>query len=132
VIDLDQLLAELEPQPVPGRYVFVTAADAPTDIDAFARIHEAEGTTLVLTVDEAERHQLPYEYVAARITLTVHSALEAVGLTAAVATALAEEGISCNVIAGYFHDHLFVAEQDGERAVAILRRLSIAAAQRLS
>ncbi|WP_175108399.1 ACT domain-containing protein [Pararobbsia alpina] len=41
------------------------------------------------------------------ITLTVNSALEAVGLTAALATALGNSGISCNVVAGAYHDYIF-------------------------
>ena len=60
----------------------------------------------------------------ARITLTVHSALEGVGLTAAVAGALAQAGIACNVVAGYHHDHLFVPWDRREEALAILQRLS--------
>jgi len=67
---------------------------------------------------------LPYEYVASRITLNIHSALEAVGLTAAFATALAKENISCNVIAGYYHDHLFVDQKDAQRAMIALKSLS--------
>lgn len=68
---------------------------------------------------------LTYTYVAAWITLTVHSSLEATGLTAAFATALADAGISCNVVAAYFHDHIFVAEADGERTIEVLRGLGL-------
>ena len=42
------------------------------------------------------------------ITLGVESPLTAVGLTAAVSTALAEAGIACNVVAAMRHDHVFV------------------------
>lgn len=59
-----------------------------------------------------------------QITLTVHSSLDAVGLTAAFATELTRHGISANVVAGYYHDHIFVAEKDAERAVAALEALS--------
>ena len=58
------------------------------------------------------------------ITLDVHSSLEAVGLTAAVSAALAEENISCNVVAAYYHDHLFVPVADAERAMETLMRLT--------
>jgi len=59
-----------------------------------------------------------------QITLTVHSSLEAVGLTAAFATELTRHGISANVVAGYYHDHIFVGAGDAERAVAALQGLS--------
>jgi uncharacterized protein len=62
--------------------------------------------------------------VAAWITLTVHSALEAVGLTAAFSKALADVNISCNVVAGYYHDHIFVPQQDAEKAMAVLESLA--------
>jgi hypothetical protein len=126
--DLDVLLATMDPVLHPERYAFAATTGPSDGVEAFARIVEDEGTTLVLLHDEAVRHGLDVGFVAARITLTVHSALDAVGLTAAVATALANDGISCNVIAGYFHDHLFVADADAERALAALRSLSARAA----
>ena len=54
------------------------------------------------------------------ITLTVHSSLEAVGLTAAIATELARFGVSANVVAAYFHDHVFVPSAQAEQALAAL------------
>jgi hypothetical protein len=54
----------------------------------------------------------------------VHSSLEAVGLTAAFATALSREGISCNVLAGHHHDHILVATADAERAMDVLHGLA--------
>jgi uncharacterized protein len=64
-----------------------------------------------------------YAATYAWITLTVHSSLEAVGLTAAVSKALTEENISCNVVAAFFHDHIFVPVKDAERAMNALQRL---------
>ncbi len=104
---------------VPG----VTVPGPPAALDAFAVIREDEGVTLVLTRRQADAAGLPYDYVAARITLTIKSALAAVGLTAAVSRVLADAGISCNVIAGFAHDHLFVDWDRGEEAAARLRRL---------
>ena len=67
---------------------------------------------------------LNYSFVASWITLTVHSSLEAVGLTAAFSKALAEKGISCNVVAAFYHDHLFVRQQDAAAAMETLKGLS--------
>ena len=110
----------------PGRFVFCSVPQ-PTVVQVAAALgsfREAEGTTLILAREEAERLGLAYDYLAAWITLEVHSSLAAVGLTAAFAKALAGEGISCNVIAGFHHDHLFVAEADAERALTRLQRLA--------
>ena len=124
--NLSRLLASLSPRLNPGRFVFCSVPQ-PTVVQVAAALgsfREAEGTTLILAREEAERLGLAYDYLAAWITLEVHSSLAAVGLTAAFAKALAGEGISCNVIAGFHHDHLFVAEADAERAIAALQRLA--------
>ncbi|HSC83259.1 MAG TPA: ACT domain-containing protein [Pseudomonas sp.] len=123
---LAKLLASLSPQLHPGEFVFccVPAASPAHQAEAIGSFREAEGTTLILPRDAAERLGLSYDYVAAWITLQVHSSLAAVGLTAAFASALGRAEISCNVIAGYYHDHLFVAQADAERAMAVLRQLA--------
>jgi len=123
---LSVLLRSLEPRLDDGDYVFCTlASDAPTGCTPVASIREAEGLSLILPREQADALDLPYDYVAAWITLEVHSALAAVGLTAAFATALGRANISCNVIAGYHHDHLFVAHADADKALAVLRRLAV-------
>jgi len=91
---------------------------------AFAQIREKEGTTLILPKLVAEEYHLPFTFIAARITLEVFSELTDVGLTAEVSRVLAEAGISCNVVAGYFHDHLFVPYDQREQAIACLHDLS--------
>ena len=124
--DLDQLIQSMDPVLHPGEYVFATVQE----IEAIPRsvticeFREEEGTTVVLAREKAEELGLSFDYIAAWITLKVHSALDAVGLTAAFSSELAQHGISCNVIAGYYHDHIFVAFQDGERAVEVLRRMA--------
>lgn len=107
----------------PDPYVFASAAEVPPGADPFAVIGEEEGTTLVITRDQADRLGLAYGYLAARITLTINSGLAAVGLTAEVSRVLAEAGISCNVIAGLTHDHLFVDAARGPEALRLLERL---------
>jgi ribosomal protein S18 acetylase RimI-like enzyme len=114
---------DLEPALHAEPYVFVTVSESPPDVRPFAAIQEDEGLTLVLTRDQADRAGLPYEYTAARVTLTIGSSLSAVGLTAGVSRVLAGAGISCNVIAGFCHDHLFVDWDRGPDAEALLRRL---------
>jgi hypothetical protein len=89
-----------------------------------ALITEAEGSTAVVSVAEAERRGWPVEFRAAWLTVSVHSSLDAVGLTAALATALAGRGIACNVLAGYFHDHLLVPLDRADEAVERLESLA--------
>ena len=114
----------LDPQP----YVFCSfaagAADAATHAAALASFHEEEGLSLILPQDAARRACADPGVTMARITLSVHSALEGVGLTAAVATALADQGIACNMVAAYHHDHAFVPLGDAARAMAILKELA--------
>jgi hypothetical protein len=85
---------------------------------------EAEGTTLILTRDAAEAHGLPYAFPCRMITLDVHSALEAVGFIAVIATELAKAGMGVNPVAGFYHDHLFVPLGREEEAMDILRRIA--------
>lgn len=106
--DLDVLLASMSPELVTGEFVFVTADAVPSDLQPRATVVEDEGLSLVVTREEADAQGWPYDFVAAWITLRMHSALDAVGLTAAFSAALTTAGISCNVIAGRHHDHLLV------------------------
>lgn len=123
---LSTLLRSMSPHLNEGAYVFCSLTNAAqlNGVQPLGSFQEAEGLTVILPRQHAEHLCLPFSYVAAWLTLHVHSALEAVGLTAAVATALAQEGISCNVIAGFYHDHLFVAHADGARALAVLQQLT--------
>jgi hypothetical protein len=105
-----------------GEFVFVTSP-SPVTLRPMAVVHEAEGITYVLPRGEADDRALTYGFVAAWITLNVHSSLDAVGLTAAVAVLLAEAGISCNVLAGYFHDHLLVPIDRADEALQLLKDL---------
>jgi hypothetical protein len=91
---------------------------------ALASMREDEGTSLVLPRAYAAAAGLPDAPAFRCITLTVHSSLEAVGLTAAVATALAARGIAANVIAAARHDHVLVPAARADEALAALRALS--------
>ncbi|HEX8328589.1 MAG TPA: ACT domain-containing protein [Hymenobacter sp.] len=127
--NLARLLATMQPELQAGEYVFCTAGPDAAVSGALGWFREAEGVSVILPRTEADAQGFTYSYVAAWLTLTVQSSLEAVGLTAAVATALAREGISCNVVAAYYHDHLFVASADAERALRALHKLSSEAAR---
>lgn len=125
---LARLLQSMTPQLNPGQYVFccVPAAHDCSALQPLASLRENEGLSLLLARETADVHGLHYDYVAAWITLQVHSSLAAVGLTAAFSAALAQAGLSCNVIAGFHHDHLFVPVERAEQALSILRALSAA------
>nr|WP_155999421.1 ACT domain-containing protein [Streptomonospora sp. PA3] len=124
---MGRLLAGLRPQLRPGTYVFARAAAVPAGVHPVVTVAEDEGLTVVCTREEADAAGLAYGFAAAWITLRVHSALDAVGLTAAVSAALTRAGIACNVVAGYHHDHLFVPAAEGERAAELLRVLAAGA-----
>ncbi|MFE3138524.1 ACT domain-containing protein [Streptomyces scopuliridis] len=124
--DLRKLLSGMRPQLNPGRYVFTTVAGGgvPSGVTPVVTVSEQEGLTMVVRLEEADAVGLSYDYVAGWITLRVHSALEAVGLTAAAARELADAGMSCNVVAGFHHDHLFVPYERSAGAVAVLEDLA--------
>jgi hypothetical protein len=111
-------VSRLDPVRRPGEFVFVAADDV---AGAEATVREDEGTTVVLPRSRADALGLPYSYVAAWITLRVNSTLEQVGLTAAFSRALADAGISCNVLAGLHHDHLLVPAERADEALEVLR-----------
>jgi hypothetical protein len=111
----------LRPQLHPGRYVFVTVAEGvPLGVAPVATVVETEGLTLVMPQEDADEAGLAYDYVAAWITLGVDTTLEEVGVTARFSRQLADAGISCNVVAGFHHDHLFVPHDRADEAVALL------------
>lgn len=127
--DLAALLATLQPEARPGTWAWCSLADGalPAGVEAVATLREAEGLTVVVPEAVALARGWPVAFRAAWITLRVHSDLEAVGLTAAFARALAEAGIACNVVAGVHHDHLFVPFGRAQDALQALRALQEAA-----
>ncbi len=127
VSDPGALLAGLDPEVHGGEYVFCSVpldTGIPAGLDPIVTVREAEGLTVVLPRAGAENAGLAGTFRSAWITLRVQSALTAVGLTAAVSTALTRDGIACNVIAGFHHDHLFVPVDQADQALAALVALS--------
>jgi uncharacterized protein len=124
--DLQRLLNAMNPKLDPGEFVYclVDTREAAAALEPLCFFQEQEGMTVILPKTRADEIGLSYPAVCAWITLTVHSSLEAVGLTAAVSRALAEVNISCNVVAAFHHDHLFLPVKEAERAMDILRNLS--------
>lgn len=123
-MDLETMLSSITIRRRPGTYTVATVPGPVSAGDGVeAVIVEDEGTTVIATCEEAERRGWSVGFVAAWLTVEVHSALEAVGLTAAMSAVLADHGIPCNVLAGYFHDHLLVPEERADEAIAALQSL---------
>ena len=129
--NLSTLLSNMSPELQPAEYVFCTVKAAGAELNKYlglqplASFMEAEGLTLVIEKSVAQAENLAYESVFKCITLKVHSSLDAVGLTAAVAGKLAEYGISANVMAAYYHDHIFVQTDKAGAAMQALQRFTV-------
>lgn len=124
--DLTKLLRNMKPELHEGEYVFCLfdSMESAQVYHPVCLFREAEGVTAILPRQRADTEKISYSAIFAWITLTVHSSLEAVGLTAEVSGALTEAGISCNVVAAYFHDHIFVPAEDASRAMQALLTLT--------
>ena len=127
ISDLKLLLAGMEPVLHPERYGYACLDPAralPGEVVPFAMVAETEGLTVVAPEAQLAAAGLAFQGGWARISLTVVSDLAAVGLTAAIAGALTQAGISANVIAGYHHDHILVQAERADEALAVLRGLA--------
>ena len=126
--ELRELLAAMEPRLLPDEYVFCSISGARQEevsgLPALATFREEEGLSIVLERSIADRNGYDYGPVMRCISLTVHSALDVVGLTAAISSRLARYGISANVVAAYYRDHLFVPAERAVQALEALRELS--------
>src|SRR6187549_3601104 len=124
--DLVKLLQHMKPERNPGKYVFclVDSYEQAAALQPVGIFQEMEGITVILPKEQADAMSLSYSMVCVWIKLTIHSSLEAVGLTAAVSRALTEANISCNVVAAYHHDHIFVPIADADRAMNALLALT--------
>ena len=124
--NLAKLLKNMKPELNTGEYVYCLAPsfEAAAALNPLFIFRENEGITVILPKEQADAEGLSYPSVCAWITLTIHSSLEAVGLTAAFSKALTEANISCNVVAAYYHDHIFVPIKDAKRAMDVLLALT--------
>ena len=133
--NLNVLLQTLEPTLHEEHYVFGCLTDTHLiqsgTVKPIATIKEKEGVSVILSQHDAETIGILYDGVFQQITLTVHSSLASVGLTAAISTGLAALNIPANIVAGTFHDHVFVPIHLAEAAMHCLRTLSEEAERRL-
>jgi len=123
--DISILLGGLVPVLHPDVYTFATVSDSELEKvkHPLGFFREAEGLSVICLLQEAQALGLVHEGEFRRISLTIHSSLHAVGLTARVSTALADRSIACNVVAGFYHDHLFVSADRADEARGILCHL---------
>jgi uncharacterized protein len=124
--NLDTLLKTMKPKLNVGEFVFcyIKELSSVNLKDTVLIFKEEEAITIIVKKEVADALKLDYSFISSWITLTVHSSLEAVGLTAAFSKALSENGISCNVVAAFYHDHIFVDKRDAEKAMIVLNRFS--------
>jgi len=124
--DLTKLIRTMRPELNQGEFVFCTfdSLQPALALNPICIFHEKEGVTAILSKTQADAAKISYSSTFSWITLTVHSSLEAVGLTAAFSTALANANISCNVVAAFHHDHIFVPTKDAVRAMDVLENLA--------
>jgi hypothetical protein len=124
--DLQKLLKQMKPELNLGEFVFASVSNLEAILrkDTLFEFKEKEGITVVLEKSKADDLGLSYHFVSSWITLKVHSSLEAVGLTAAFSSVLSKEQISCNVVAGFYHDHIFVGVKDAKKAMDVLTNFS--------
>lgn len=124
--NLEILLKTMKPKINLGEFVFceVENLEKINLNEIVMTFREEESITIIAQKEIADKLNLKYSFIASWITLTIHSSLEAVGLTAAFSKALSENGISCNVVAAFYHDHIFVDKKDTEKTMEILNKFS--------
>ncbi|NCC21185.1 MAG: ACT domain-containing protein [Alphaproteobacteria bacterium] len=125
--NLDRLLKDMTPAMDDDTYVFCTDVEREliaANIPPLSRFEEEEGPAFIITKPEAERAGIPFTYPCRKITLHIHSSLEAVGFLARITDALAKRGISVNPFSAYYHDHLFVPTEKAAECMDVLHALS--------
>ncbi|NMH60957.1 ACT domain-containing protein [Alteromonas sp. MYP5] len=125
-LDLATLLANLKPSLDEQPYVFMSIpiddSNFIPDFPIKGLFREREGYTCIIEQEVADDQGFDYSELFCCLTCEVHSSLNAVGLTAALSTTLATHNISANVVAGFYHDHIFIPQADAKRALALLNQ----------
>jgi hypothetical protein len=124
--DLSTLLQQMTPEVHPEVFTYCCLPDhqLPPGLTPVGTFHEAEGLTAIVPLQQAQALGLPHQFECRMVTLTVHSALDAVGFLARISAALAAVGVACNVVSAFHHDHLFVPEDRLDDAMQALKRLA--------
>lgn len=123
---LPELLRSMQAHLEDGVYVYVSlplGSDL-SQLTYLAMFREHEGITLIMPEQSAIELGVDILFRCAWISLSVHSDLAAIGFTAAFSSALGAQGISCNVVAAAFHDHVFVPYDQAQQALLCLQALS--------
>lgn len=125
-IDLNDLLKKMQPSLNEGEFIFYSSKDLKKNMlkDAILLFRETEGTTVILPKKIADNLSIEYSSIFSWITLLVNSPLNAIGFTAKFSSELAKHNISCNVVAGFYHDHIFINRKHSEKAMEVLYRLA--------
>lgn len=125
-LSLDKVLSQLSPTLSDSTFVFATLENGslPANVVPQLSFDEVEGTTFILEASEAVEAGIPHEFPCRRITIGAHSALNAIGLLAALTSALAEKSIPVNVVSAFYHDHLFVPVGSEALAMEVIASLS--------
>lgn len=131
--DLSQILKTLSPKLRDEDYVFCTFEDGEygnyLPLNPIASFKEKEGLTMIVQLEIARKYNIMTSGIMKCITLNVHSDLESIGLTAAISKSLANNDISANIMAGYYHDHVFVPKDKAQKAMKVLKSLQVGASQ---
>lgn len=125
--NLERLLQTMAPVVHPETFVYCSFPDfsLPGGLEPLSTVRESEGLTAIVPLSQAKAFDLDFQFESTMITLSVHSSLTAVGLLARVCGALAASGIPCNVVSGFYHDHLFVPSEQLPTALLTLDRLAV-------
>ena len=124
--DLSKILLSLQPRLNPGLWVFCSlpANEIPSGVNPLMTFRESEGLAFIISQEEADKVGLIFTFPSEWITLEIHSSLESFGLTSVVSKILADANISANIVAAYYHDHIFVPTGRGQEALALLNALA--------
>ncbi|KAF4968673.1 hypothetical protein FSARC_3959 [Fusarium sarcochroum] len=126
-LSLSKLLSTLTTTLHPTIYVFATFTDIsklPPLSETQMLFKESEGITVIVSKDYVESNKIDYFFPCKMISLNVTSSLEAVGFMAVIATRLAAEGIGCNPVSGFYHDHVFVPLGREDESSEVLAQLA--------